>query len=129
MLRLNSAYMLRNDGKLVECSAFHPYIKYENRGSVEKSIYDLFTWMPQNILWFFKNTNDKDLKQLIQTWVKSIDTSADYNIKVSNKLKDDLNLASIDKIINNKHDIEMYFLHINNQCNQEFLRIRTSGKT
>ena len=124
--------MLRYDGQLLECGGMHPYIKYENRGSVEKSIYDLFTWMPKNIIWFYQNSLDADLKKLLQVWVKSITQTADFNINISDNLKEELDLSNLDNtlpLITNKHDLEMYFLHINNQCNQEFCRVRTSGKT
>lgn len=125
---LYSAYMLRDDGKLIKCDSVHPYIFYYSK-DVIRGIYDLFTWMPQNLEWFYSNSKNNKLKELISIWIKSIDESLDYKISLTKEYLDYFDISESTKVIDNPTDIKNYFLYINNECNQEFCKVRTSGRT
>lgn len=58
------AYMLRNDGKLLECGEVHPYIKMSLRASFDTNLRTLNSH-PEFLDWFYKNTLNSKVKELI----------------------------------------------------------------
>lgn len=127
MLDIASAYMLRNDGKLIRCDVMHPYIKYIVQNSNKIEIEDLFNKRIDHLIWFYDNCKSAETKKYISIFTYSVLAQPYYNINncdIENKI---LN-TNLEELTKNKTDIESLFLTLNDQLNQEFLRIRTSSK-
>ena len=127
MLDIASAYMLRNDGKLIHCEVMHPYIKYIVQNSNKIEIEDLFNKRIDHLIWFYNNCKSAETKKYISIFTYSVLAQPYYNINncdIENKIPN----TNLEELTKNKIDIESLFLTLNDQLNQEFLRIRTSSK-
>lgn len=62
-------YMLRNDGKLLECGELHPYIKMSNSTSYETNLKTLNNHL-DFLDWFYNNTLSDETKELIEEFKK-----------------------------------------------------------
>jgi predicted nucleotidyltransferase len=62
-------YMLRNDGKLLECGELHPYIKMSNSTSYETNLKTLNNHL-DFLDWFYNNTLNDETKELIEEFKK-----------------------------------------------------------
>lgn len=126
-LEVSSAYMLNNRGELLQCGLVHPYIKYIVQSGDKKEIESLFNSRLNDLLWFYKNTKDDKLKGDIDTLVNSVISNDTYGIdeEIRQWCSREFNLETDNKIPYIEI-IENLFLEINNKCNQEFCRVRTS---
>lgn len=126
-LEVSSAYMLSNRGELLQCGLVHPYIKYIVQSGDKKEIESLFNSRLNDLLWFYKNTKDDKLKGDIDTLVNSVISNDTYGIdeEIRQQCSREFNLETDNKIPY-VEIIENLFLEINNKCNQEFCRVRTS---
>ena len=126
-LEVSSAYMLNNRGELLQCGLVHPYIKYIVQSGDKKEIESLFNSRLNDLLWFYKNTKDDELKGDIDTLVNSVISNDTYGIdeEIRQWCSREFNLETDNKIPY-VEVIENLFLEINNKCNQEFCRVRTS---
>lgn len=125
-LQTATPYMLRNDGKLLECCDIHPYIKYHYENSNKQEVYTLFTENWEYFIWFYNNTNNdttrKNLKQLI--------IEDNFSHFISDEEGDIAFLGPISESdwwhLTEEEFYDLYEL-CNNECNQEFCRVRTSS--
>ena len=130
-LNTASAYMLRNDGKLIECDVMHPYIKYIPQNSDKKEIESLFNKNIDHLIWFYNNCKNDETKKYITIFAYSVLSSNKYLIDLSSCMEQiSLNIPKKyeAEFTYNLNDIESLFLVLNDQLNQEFLRVRTSSR-
>lgn len=98
VLKPLSAYMLRDDGVLLECGKAHPYIKESPSLDFKNNLKHLIEETPEALDWFKENTNSDKLKKLIEE-------NAPLGLDMP----------------------EEAFNEINNLSNKEFCRVRTSN--
>lgn len=126
-LEVSTAYMLNNKGDLIQCGLIHPYIKYIIQNSNKKEIESLFNDRLNDLLWFYKNTKNNEIKDDINALVNSVISNTNYNIKEEIKEKCGIEFNIVDDNKTEHEDIiEDLFSNINDECNQEFCRVRTS---
>lgn len=135
--------MIRNDGEILECGEFHPYIFYDIRNTFEENLQELIVDYPNNLIWFFDNTNDDAIRKLIVksiTYLSSIFVNKckfNFVLDVANIEFSDLeylmHVFSIEPIkfdhvleLSYLHGVELMFEELNRMTNQEFLRCRTN---
>lgn len=126
-LKLRCPYMLRNDGKLLECGNIHPYIKYVYSDTFYVSIDKLFNNNFANydfLTWFYTNSLSISFKDDVKLFLSSL---VHLNLIYLNE--DYLCLFDIDynNYVDNVEDVEMLFESLNDKSNNEFTRVRTSG--
>ena len=63
-LNITTPYMLRNDGGLLECGEYHPYIKSYRKESLEETIKYLKNHN-SFLKWFYENTLNEEVKNII----------------------------------------------------------------
>lgn len=106
VIELDTPYMLRNDGKLISCKdlVIHPYInKLPTSTKNIKAAYDFLLANDElsNYKWFYKYSNNLEVKELLSSLL---------NNKIEYK------------------NLENILIRLNFLTNQEFCRVRTSGK-
>lgn len=110
LLELATPYMLRNDGKLIECSPMHPYIMMAHEKS---DVIGLLENGDKNkvsaLNWFHNHTTNKQLKDVIDGILNY------FEIKKSSSYKP------------SESEILDFITQANHMGNQEFLRLRTSS--
>lgn len=117
-IKLATPYMIRNDGKLIECSPMHPYIKYFHENK-EECIDKLSTKRLSSLYWFYNNTNKDKTKETIEIIL---------NYLFQHNLVDDVEInIPVDTYLPSKEEIEDFINILNVDTNQEFLRMRTSS--
>lgn len=128
-LYTQTPYMLRNDGIVLTCGKVHPYICQDIDGKPFSEIQNLFNGrLGQDLLWFYKNTQSQDTRQLCKRVVELIFSKQDYyHLQDNDELFNALNITNITDRDIEPFDIEQSFLFLNLQTNQEFCRVRTSN--
>ncbi len=63
-LDITTPYMLRNDGELIKCGDYHPYIKSYRKESLEETIKYLKNHN-SFLKWFYENTLNEEVKNII----------------------------------------------------------------
>ena len=63
-LDITTPYMLRNDGELLKCGDYHPYIKSYRKESLEETIKYLKNHN-SFLKWFYENTLNEEVKNII----------------------------------------------------------------
>ena len=63
-LDITTPYMLRNDGELLKCGDYHPYIKSYRKESLEETIKYLKNHN-SFLKWFYENTLNEEVKDII----------------------------------------------------------------
>jgi len=106
VLELDTPYMLRNDGKLISCKELmiHPYInKLPTSAKNRKAAYDFLIANGElnNYEWFLKYSNNTEVKKLLTELIAN---------KIAEK------------------DLDSILDKLSFETNQEFCRVRTSGK-
>lgn len=139
MLDIRSAYMLRNDGVVLNSGARHPYILSHHDDKIEENLKALFIYNKNWYIWLYENTRHaetkKKLKNAITLFVHTIMTANEPVFGIS---IDDIgylvNYFGMEKITIKdvpidylKSFLEELFMEINFVVNQEFLRFRLSG--
>ena len=139
-------YMLRNDGRLFNVFPIHPYMKYIITDTDKKSIEDLLNRRFNYIAWFYKNTQYQSVKDNIELFLASVyqnsvvkDSDNIFVINWEQVISDcneqlDLDIPTItrslnedNKLLSNIDDIYSLYEYLNDETNQEFLRVRTSS--
>lgn len=128
-IKISTPYMLRNDGKLLECGDYHPYIKYERQATSKRGIEVLINEKPYFLEWAYKNTLQDTTIEDIKFLVKSVQKVENYfhvdkervNLLVKEFDAEDSDFSTI------PYDIENCFEAINDAVNQEFCRVRVSS--
>lgn len=138
---LNKAtpYMVRNDGKVLECGDVHPYIKY----NYETNLYDGLdrllggSYNRQGmgfVKWFYENTKVEDTKKGIEVMSRSLanlnEKKNSFNLEIkeeAQELLDILNIGDGFKFDDMSQILDL-FEQLNNATNQEFLRMRVSDR-
>lgn len=128
-IKISTPYMLRNDGKLLECGDYHPYIKYERQATSKRGIEVLINEKPYFLEWTYKNTLQDTTIEDIKFLVKSVQKIENYfhvdkervNLLVKEFDAEDSDFSTI------PYDIENCFEAINDAVNQEFCRVRVSS--
>lgn len=134
-LQQNSAYMLRNDGKLFKVKV-HPYIWYDVNDPIEDGIEELFVENSDFLIWIYEHTNKQTTRDMISQLVAFVRYYGEEISSLFNNINPE-NFSSDFSIINYepyKDDIkdirEAYTLYetLNNEVNQEFCRVRVGGE-
>ena len=127
-LKKSTPYMVRKNGEILDVTPIHPYIKYIITDDDITSIIKLINNSIRDLKWFYNNTEFNSIKQDILIFLKSIIASDIF--------KDKINISNIESNFNISEDIEPLFTIdditalfnvLNNECNQEFLKLRTSS--
>jgi hypothetical protein len=109
-LRTATPYMLRNDGKLVECAPMHPYImRAHELADILKLLKDGDDEKVGALRWFREHTGNDKLRE-------TIDVVLGY-----------FGIEKIDAYKSSDEEILDFVRQANNLSNQEFLRLRTSS--
>lgn len=136
-LSVGTAYMLRNDGKLIPMSknVAHPYVFSDPNSKPHQLIRELFISRPHDLHWFYQNTKRDETRILIKKFVTlAFMLSTVYNFEISSDFLDLFQLDNIPKHVNieddnidiYKKDLELLGQELTMQTNQEFCRMRTS---
>lgn len=139
MLNIRSAYMLRDDGVVLDSGARHPYILCHHDDKIEENLKALFLYNKNWYIWLYENTRHKETKERLKYIITlfadallahneplfgiSID-NIDYLIDYFGIKKTDISNVSIDYL---KSILKDLFEEVNFLVNQEFLRFRLSG--
>lgn len=139
MLDIRSAYMLRDDGVVLDSGARHPYILCHHDDKIEENLKALFIYNKNWYIWLYENTRHKETKERLKYIITlfadallvhneplfgiSID-NIDYLIDYFGIKKTDISNVSIDYL---KSILKDLFEEVNFLVNQEFLRFRLSG--
>ena len=139
MLDIRSAYMLRDDGVVLDSGARHPYILCHHDDKIEENIKALFIYNKNWYIWLYENTRHKETKERLKYIITlfadallahnealfgiSID-NIDYLIDYFGIKKTDISNVSIDYL---KSTLKDLFEEVNFLVNQEFLRFRLSS--
>ena len=133
-LKTNSAYMLRNDGKVIFVEGslnVHPYIMQTVDQKPFSAIRDLFiTLEGYPLKWFYDNTNKESTKELIKHFLDALlPIQKHYNITIPEELLTYFNSTPVN--FNDEYElinyVETTFEFLNLQTNQEFCRFITSN--
>lgn len=142
-LRVNTPYMLRNDGKVIKVkyerpSFFvdHPYVIRDRNLDMKAAVRVAVLDRLQDIDWFYQNTNKERTRVEISRFFKILLDNTKYFFE-----KDELSESFIKELadkfapydttyvvsIGEPRDVYEALLHINDAVNQEFLRFRTGA--
>lgn len=122
-LKSATPYMLRNDGKLLECGSVHPYVLYHIQDSLDKNIQHLVSHLDY-LNWFYDNTNSVNIKEEIKSLVQSL-VKSDY---ITDFDADSISFNfDTDKYVTDKDSLEELLIEVNSLTNQEFCKVRTSN--
>lgn len=149
MLDIRSAYMLRDDGVVLNSGARHPYILCHHDDKIEENLKALFIYNKNWYIWLYENTRHeetkKKLKNVITLFVHTIMTANEpvFGISIDDvdylvdyfgiekiTVKDvsiDYPESSLKKLFILKSFLKKLFMEVNFVVNQEFLRFRLSG--
>lgn len=126
MLKESTCYMLRNDGYLIECKNIHPYIRLNKVDSLKTSIELLFKTHLADLRWLYNNTLLQEVKNNIEEFVLM---SSNFYSKYKEELLNLFPEIKFTKVeVDEKYDLLSTFEYLDNCLNQEFCRVRTSGK-
>ena len=90
-LDITTPYMLRRDGKLLECGDYHPYIKSSYKEDTQQSLYYLFYLHPNFIEWFYNNSLNEETKSNIKKLIYLVDDRYGLGPVISDITRDEEN--------------------------------------
>lgn len=125
-LKVDTPYMLRSDGQLVDCGHQHPYIKYDIQDSDENQIRDLMHNQPQWLRWYFNHTDHLIVKFYVHDFLSGIFLNNEhYKIKESaiNYFLDIWELDRENAVYFSIEQTNKIFKWLNNAMNAEFARL------
>ena len=126
-LKRANPYMLRNDGKLIDCYPLRPYINYYSNYSAESAIEDTFSTNHIDFVkWFYDNTAVSTTKRDIKLLLKSLLNTDIFSVDKARIQALNIDLSGVDSLCD-KFDIIALYKAVNDETNQEFLRVRTSS--
>lgn len=118
--------MLRNDGEIFKVNKSHPYIVDKRDFPKPSSIrlsdieYEIFDDDNNSLEWFYNHTKYEATKKDIEALVVGF---CNY---VSGNLPDWIGIPSFDIDIS-LDELQHQMMLVTDECNQEFLRVRTGG--
>lgn len=137
---VTKAYMLRSDGKVLECESVHPYILLHYNAPFKQNLNDLLEKHPDRLTWFYENTQFESTRQkimnalqlLIDMTSSTLDEDVGKNLGVSKaaivRVAEQFNITpsinNADLSIDLLATLEVTFKELNFTVNQEFLRFR-----
>ena len=135
-------YMLRNDGKLLECGDVHPYISYTFEEKPINNLYELLFGQYEDLIWFYNNTAKQDTRDLITSFlasayfyfknntVENLPVYLDDQDQAVESILSTINFLGINifdcKYVKTLGELLKLFEELNICTNQEFCRVRTS---
>lgn len=123
-------YMIRNDGKVFTCGTIHPYIATDIYNTLKDNISYLFSDDFESLLWFYTNTARVETKKAIEILVSAVvlDFSSAFGLSQHHidKIKKSVDF-NLDSVHITREQVNNLYINLNNLCNQEFLRARTSN--
>lgn len=125
ILQQGKPYMLRSDGEVFEVSVRHPYIydKREGEPSIVDVGYSIFG-NASAMEWFYQHTMYDKTQYAILDLIKSY---CEYEEEDFPSWCQSIIDSRVDTpSANDAQSIETLFVSMNDMCNQEFLRFRTS---
>lgn len=134
-LDITTPYMLRNDGELLTCGDYHPYIKSSYKEDTQQSLYYLFYLHSNFIEWFYNNSLDEEIKLNIKKLICLVDDRyglgpviKDITREEENEILENLRYLK-DHIGTEKatYSIKDIIDRLWDLTNQEFCRVRTSN--
>lgn len=132
-LKTDTPYMLRNDGRVFELDNIHPYIISDKSMPIDRSLYALIMHNPEDLIWFYNNTNQPELREMIKALtVQCYENYQYYRLTIeqitnlANIFNTDLSDRLISEYPKQNKSLELCLVNINNATNQEFCRFRTS---
>lgn len=127
-LKKQTPYMLRNDGKLFDCSHLtaHPYLIGFGEINTKNDFYEYLknSLSDEFLQWFYKNTNHMSTKKLIKIFVNFLVNNSETK-KIIQPYVENFNITGNEKEITLPDAISI-FKELEAELNQEFLRARTS---
>lgn len=137
MLKKSTPYMLNKWGDLIEVeSGHHPYL-LDNHSStpISDQIEQLLKNRPEDLIWYYENTNNKSVSRDIITFLAAAynsdaksyeDQYGNFLVRLANALDGQVDISSIscDTI-----QVEDSIKSLNDRVNEEFIRVRTSHMT
>lgn len=121
-------YMLRDDGVVLRCGIGHPYLIADVHNYHFWPDYELFMFRSSDIMWFYNNTNNVDIRNHLRT------LSASYRV-VHPKEKEqwddrnkDMGITQETYITGNVAELDELLWLTNKETNNEFCRFRTSNQ-
>ena len=121
-LEVDTAYIIRNDGTVLKCDSFHPYIK-EGNMNVNEFFYESAFDVSLNL--FHEESKQQSVIKGIEALVNSfIHYHKDLKKDVDSHLK--FNYSN-GKIFDNSK-LDLLYDKLNDLTNQEFCRVRTSSE-
>lgn len=129
--------MLTKWGDLIEVeSGHHPYL-LDNHSftSIQDQIEQLLKNRPDDLIWYYENTDNRTVRSGIMTFLAAIynsnaksyeDQCGNFLVRLANALDDQVDISSIscDNI-----QAEDLIKSLNDRVNEEFIRVRTSHMT
>ena len=125
-LKKATPYMLRNDGKLFSCGAYHPYIC--NIYDIKNDIESLVNERIEELYWFFTHTQNKTARDYTQIIIKS---AQKQNLIIMHRLADvrvKFALTEDTYLCADFIELESFVNCLNDEMNQEFCRVRVSDR-
>lgn len=138
MLNIRSAYMLRDDGVVLDSGARHPYILCHHDDKIEENLKVLFIYNKNWIPWILENTRNNLTKQKLKDLLcRFVDAEYSYDEKLFGiRFVDILYLVKDHGIVpiirpeneidSRREELKNKFEEVNFLVNQEFLRFRLS---
>ena len=139
MLDIRSAYMLRDDGVVLDSGARHPYILCHHDDKIEENLKALFLYNKNWIPWILENTRYVSTKQKLKELLfRFVDAEYNYGDKLFGiSFTDILHLVKDHGIVpiihpdkeidRRREELKNMFEEVNFLVNQEFLRFRMSS--
>lgn len=128
-MKPTTPYMLRRDGKLLECGSIHPYINYDIYKPGKESLEFLLNERPEFLRWFYKNTSSPETKEAINDLATMSLASTDLQLTDEARELLESNYDIREDVNGEKVSLDILlsvFNNLNDITNQEFCRVRTS---
>lgn len=137
MLKRGTPYMLNKWGDLIEVeSGHHPYLLDNHSStSIQDQIEQLLKSRPEDVIWYYKNTDNKSVTQDMIKFLAAIyisdtksyeDQHGNFLVRLAAALDDWVDLPSVDC---ESGQAENLIKSLNDKVNEEFIRVRTSHMT
>lgn len=137
-LKQKSSYMVNKDGKVIFVDIMHPYLRQfgfdgETIQEAFQNIFDESETDLSAIRWYYNNTNSEEVKNDIRVLLFNVYRfSKKYPDKIffnlTKSIVTEFNLSNDLTKLNTFKDVLNLFEKIDNNLNDEFMKVRTSGK-
>lgn len=137
-LKQKSSYMVNKDGKVIFVDIMHPYLRQfgfdgETIQEAFQNIFDESETDLSAIRWYYNNTNSEEVKNDIRVLLFNVYRfSKKYPDKIffnlTKSIVTEFNLSNDLTKLNTFKDVLDLFEKIDNNLNDDFMKVRTSGK-